>query len=347
MGRLVNNIQPDFSAGGAKFRSQPVYVSAQVPTIQYVGPDGGGISGRFNTSSSTATLVYDIQGGNPQYQSQLPQLIQDVLGYSYKSGTSLKRVLPKPHPELPYLWASGINSIRGVAPAGKMSTNIGGVQGGWRRIRVEVQYETPPYSIKKDGVPEYTRFMIPDPTPATEFVEIKAGQFRFVDGAPSTNKTITGGMAQILTKTRHNFKWIQVPDDGLYSGGGFDAGTGGRPTNIENALGKVNSDVWRGYPIGTLLLEGYKPIARSMPIILDVARNILMRAWDVELHILHFDPGYPDNLGDPNVRGHNLFPNPDDGRWWRAIRAIQGATDSSYFWRYQSTPFADIFNMIA
>lgn len=326
--------------GQAPFPTNPYPpISPTVPTWQYVGGTGA-INGNFGIGSSQVTEYWDVP------DTDVVQFVQEFLGWSVKSGTRIARNNPARHPYYPYLRASRITGLEGIGPNGIRSATYG-MTASWKLIRLSVQFETPPYQILEDNqvtISEFQRNIVPEDFDAeTEFIQRGGGQFQFPSGTPGlSNLTIQGSVAQRVGKEKKTYLWVNVPDDGLFDSGGFD--NGGFATNMEAAVGTVNDAYFFDYPPGTLLMLGWKPISRTMPVDPSVLSpgnpNIVPRAWDVKIVFSYFDPP----PGDVTKLGHNLVPHPTNGLWYRAFQF--GKADTSQYWRYPTSNFYNIFEMV-
>lgn len=319
-------------------------LSPNVPAYQDVRGTGS-VSASMASGQSSFTEHWFIK------DTDLQQFTQDVLGWSKKNGVRINRNTPAQHADLNFMWASRVTSVEGYASTGKRAAAAGSVA-SFKLLRIGVQYDTPPYRIVDDvafaGDKEYKRYVVPTSETNAEFLQLAKGAFVFYGGAPAPNANKTfgrpgeSGALQIVMKTKVTYLWIQVPDNGLFSMGGFDQG--GRPYNIENALGTVNNDTWHSYPKGTLLLESYGLTPQTLPIApatVGLPPRGIPRVWNVALNFVYFDP-LPF---DANFRGHNLVPLPGSNSWVLAKR--QGAADGDETQRiYQYSNFDTIFEMI-
>jgi len=326
------------------------------PSWQYVG-GGGSISYQLGTDEGSATEVHDIDY-NDLYQASI-----DILGWSKQQGTGIFRKLPAQHPYFSFLYANRITDIKGIGPRGQVIGRNAGSgpkpMADFKLVRLTVNYGTPPYYMagakgfdKTDpfltaGTSEDKRFLIPSEYDSdTKFAAQRTTFMKWPAEAPAplTNQPIkdTGGATIAVTKQRITFTWVQVPDHGLFPGG-FDQNK--TSPNIDKCIGRVNSEEFLGYPRGTVLFEGWKPMPRIMGIpseALGLGFDQLPRSWDVKLQFSFFDP---KPLGDENKRGHNLAPCPKDRKWYRLITNVDNATDTSIFWKYQEEDLRDIFKM--
>lgn len=315
----------------------------------------GDISGSFGVGDSTYKLTFDIAstvpvpGNKPNATTALESIVQlvwQVLGYAKAAADgSITRFNPKPHPECPWLYASKIALEQGVAPYGTMGNlSTGNQLGQWHAYRVAIMFETPPYAILSDGVPEYRRNTFIEVEPATEFITRQNGSFIWPPGAPRAGQSLSPSeaqsVAQRISKTRLKVTWVNVPDKGLFGAGGFASTP--ISANIESAVGTVNNAAFMNRDAGTMLLTGWKPIPKIMPVPPAILGSPYPRAWDVELHFSYFRQ-QDSNVGVPGVVGHNCVPSAADGKWYRVF--LQGTADSSQNWRYQETDFSLIFKM--
>lgn len=319
-----------------------VYPWSTVKSSEWVG-HGSSIGGSFSVNKSTWTQHYLV------YPEDLIKFVQDMIGWATKStvfANKINRRLPFRHPDIPYLYCSGISSVEGIASTGQRLGQQGILCSGWRVLKVGVQFDDPAYNIKANGdFDESERFVIPDFDPSTEFIQRDLSTFIWPAATPNLGLTpVLGskGATISVSKQRRTYIWVQVPDDGLFTAGGFDK-FGATAENIERCVGKVNDGDFLGCAAGTLLLESWKPEPIVMPVPplqLGKGPTDVPRAWNVRLTFLFFDP---QPRGDDTIRGHNLVPCPKDNKWWRPYVKLAG--DVSAGWRYQETNFDLIFEM--
>ncbi len=295
-----------------------------VPLWQYTG--SGYVPVSISLQSSTASAQYDIEAKDPLNCVMFEQYI---LGWSYKkeigadSPPLLKRVLPAFCPVRPYMYASCIAGAEGIANTGKATNSA--ASAAWKLMRYTVQFETPPYPVKPDNAvtSELQRFVgITDITPSTETFKYRPGAFKWPSNAPGVaNTSFNDGVSFNVCKQQYTITWVNLPDDGLWTKGGF--WKGGSSPNIEDGIGKLNTTTFMGKPPGTMLLESWKPIMRAMPNInlADAwAKNRLdyRPGWDAQFNFCYFDPPHSATLvGTSQVGGHNLTPHPTNGIWYR------------------------------
>lgn len=291
---------------------------------------------------STGEETWDIP------DETISRWISGVLGYALKSDTQINRILPVQHPVLPFMWASGVSG-QGIGPRGQK-----GSQALWKRWRTKIHFETPPYAILPNSqvTKEYQRFLtLMDFSSNSEFFQRREGTFKYSSQAPglSGNKVDipeTYGAAQLVTKVAQTYLWVQVPDNGLFTGG-FP----GAPTKLAAGVGKVNSASFFGYEAGTLLFDSWKPIARVFPAspgLLGLPPQGVPRCWDVQLRFIYFNPpsGMDDTTTAGGRYGHNLVPHPVNGLWYLAYLKNSGGVETdTTLWRYQTYNFDLLFEM--
>lgn len=295
---------------------------------------------QMTSESGTAVEIHDVK------DDEVAIFTQDVLGWSQRrKGTNLiERHLPAQHADYRQLWATSISGAEGLAPTGSREGSVSGDSvPAFKTRRVRLTYSTPNYDVLDDQEieSEWQRYLVlEDCEPITEFFRRNAGAFRYAD--PTVGGVIPGssGAAQLIQKQRYTYLWMQVPDEGLYTAGGF--AQGGRAKRIEELLGKVNSEIFMGWPKGTILFEAWKAIPR-MSLGDPLFGNRLPRSWNVRLQFVYFDPPTPNGPNSNDPRGHNLYPHQKKSTWHRAILDHEDATDASAWWRYQEADLRDIF----
>lgn len=287
----------------------------------------GPINGSISNSGGRLEEVWEWDAGglsgvtaspnqNAGQMTSVAWFAQEFLGFSQSggSGNGIKRTLPAQHPQLTYLFASSIGGIEGVGPLGRDQYACA----TFKLWRLRLVYETPPYLIVPDSsvTYEWERYTVIEINPATEFMRRFGGAWKWVAGVPDV------GSRPVFEKNYTNFKitrtkiimtWFQVPDTGLFVGG-FENSTAS--PNIENAVGTVNSTTFMGRLPGTMLLEGWKPIPRTMP---EIGVSNFPRSWDVQLTWTYFQP--PPSAIDNNFaygarNGHLLVPHPTRAFWY-------------------------------
>jgi hypothetical protein len=282
------------------------------------------------------------------YPEDIYQAIEDLLGsniYNAQTG-QLDRAPPMRHPVLEWLYVTRITSIKGWVPdsKGEWPNSISGyVTTVPQFLTLTVLFQQPKYRILSDSqldmlFPpmsgyrwEWMRFVEGWPKPRTRLMNQESGVCTYQEtgsgigadgsqcgpGPTLPQKFNSPWMAGALKNQELTLLWKRVPRVGLYSNAGS-----GRPTNLDAAIGTVNSsplffpnannDLFM-YPAGTLLFEGYEPRPLESPLPPELNPgfqegdpNLL---FDVLLNWGFADPPYDTtaNGGAPH-RGQNLVP---------------------------------------
>lgn len=312
---------------------------------------------------TTAEQTWDVSNDS------LADWITACIGYakSKGQGQGINRNLPAQHPQLKYLYVSGVGA-EGLGPTGK-----DGSVATYKRWRTKLHYETPPYDIVADNNVQQECFRYITMINAqsnTEVFQRRQGCFAYSiqSGIGVTNRNAllipeSHGASQSVTKVAYDYLWVNLPDVGLFGGSGFSGSGCGSSQNIINGIGKVNNTSFLGFDPGTLLFDSWKPVSRTYPvepILLGLQQWQVPRAWDVQLRFIYFNP--PSGMkaagtisGVPAVwpahaqQGHNLVPHPTNGLWYLAY-LCKGFTNSEtdqQFYRYQGYNFYDMFKMNA
>lgn len=329
-------------------------ISAPAPSRQVVIP--GATTFSFSTEESSATETHDIE------YIDLPWAVADILGWSRTSGTGIYRKMPAQHPRIYSLYANKITNIEALGPQGQFIA-AKGPDAFYKTMRLTVQYGTPPYRIVgaanrngndpfwQAGTSESQRYLQPiDYEVSAEFIQSKRDKFRWPTNSdasqPGEPIPEASGRTKKLVRMKMNFLWVQVPDDGLFAGG-FDSNK--FSTKIMDRILTVNDASFMGFPKGTLLFEGFKPIPKSLPVpatYMGLEDNQMPRAWDVQLCFSFFDPSPVGNhtalAPADQPRGHNLVLCPNN-KWYRIL--IDAALDDEDNWLYRETDFTKIFEM--
>lgn len=268
----------------------------------------------FARNLSQCTMTLDCPWSN--FVSN--QAVREVLGetrFARPGGVALlTRTVPMQHPKFQYLRASKIVGVQGVGPNGKDVEDIA----KYDRARLTVQFQQLNYRVVNNqtlanafGGKEYHRWVTRKVTPVVTFLTQERGSWVWFNGN-RPGDPVTFGTPQMVCKNNVELTWLSVPGAGL-----FGSILSGRAANQENGIGKVNSEVWLGFPKETLLLAS---ISYAESFLFQPAAEIGMNSlgdpsvlYDVTFHMVYFDP---PNVVDAAVgRGHNVFPQPNDPSW--------------------------------
>lgn len=287
------------------------YPDPSIPMWMYVG--AGALSGNFTTREGVWVEYWDMQ---PEF---LNRFISTFLGTARKSGLGINRILPVRHPYFNGFYASRIASVQGLGPQNYSQSD----PAPYKLLRVGLEFAPPPYRVQGDRA----FIQLVGQKNMVEFLYRNQGAFRWEAGTPAEGSlAVTGVTKQSLLKQRLTFRWNMVPDDGLYTAGGF--WQGGRAKNLDDALNTVNILPWFEYPAGTLLFEDWEPIPHGSP----ESDQIY---WDVILTMLFFDPPQGGT-----VRGHNTLPHPTNGKWYGVFASSDAARSI-----FEESDFDRIFYM--
>lgn len=334
----------------AQYLCQPNGPGAGLAGIQSQQIVLSGETLKAGIGQSSGVETWDVPG------NMLPQWFKGMLGIGIKNGTAIQRTLPAQHPFMKNMYCASID-VEGEAPFGQDQFNSG--VANWKRWRTKVYWETPPYAVLSDNqiivyagsnAPETFRyFTLVNYQANSQVYQRRQGTFSYSSQAPGLSGNLvqipeSGGASQVVTKISEEYLWVQVPDNGLFSGG-FP----GAPANILAAIGCVNNSTFLGRPAGTMLFDNWHPVARTYPaepIDLNLQPFQVPRCWDVQLRFIYFNPpsGMPNGTTAGGQFGHNLVPHPNNGLWYLAYQTGQTESVSTY-WRYQPANFNTIFQM--
>jgi len=193
----------------------------------------------------SATITYIVP------ENELDQAVFTFLGFSYRQGSALRRVLPQRHPYWRHLHAVRTQE-HGRAFRQKANVLEGQIDQYDARL-VTVYYEALPFQVKADGTvtAEYQRFMRKLYHPAVEIYTLRAGTFIFdlADGAPS-DAPIAADLPFRLPIIEWEWTWFQVPRSWLFG----NAAGASVATNLMNRLETVNDMAFEGCATKTLRL---------------------------------------------------------------------------------------------
>lgn len=295
---------------------------------EFISKSGSTQTSHWQNDGSQVVMTIDASWSNRF------TIIQEVLGYCYRAGTSLFRKLPMRHPDYHWMYATNIE-MNGVNWQNKFASTAGPVS-GYDINRTRITFSVLPFNVlpNNDGnivgggfftLPggtvvtvnggEYNRYVIKNRRPTTEFATTDRLQMQWVSGAPST-ATIPTNVGFKLPLVTLTWKWMWVPDD--YINDNY-----GNSLYIEGALGTVNNNWFAGYGPQTLYLDAvdYEPV--NIPVdpqgILGYPAYSPPRVWNVTLHFKYRNPPIDSSKLSANelgylvdgkrIAGHNLLPD--------------------------------------
>ncbi len=246
--------------------------------------------------------------------------INNVLGYSYlQDDGTLVRKNPIQHPRYPNLRAARITNGRGLQYESRKTSWDNATEGpteyaSYDRRLAFVEFQPPAFALYSDDdittdddvIQEWQRYTICDVDPKVYNVSIQTGTFKWAEGSAGNpnGKQFPGEVNFMEVKTSFNVIWKNVPEDFVLDVVNHTLMP--YPTKIIAAAGRVNSAIFDGYPIGTLLmLEPKIDRYLSGTLIYNNVIRMPVMMCDVILPIIHFDPPVYGSF-----KGHNTKP------WW-------------------------------
>ncbi len=309
----------------------------------------------FSTHDSSATIVYDWTGDTTKRYDAVVKL----LGRHYVSDTTeapgglpqLVRVNPPSHPYYRWMRVSGVSNIigRGVRTTrdAMWPEQMPKFQ-DYEHYRMTVEFRALPYNDIGDdwdySTGEENRYVSIMLKPQAEFIGVKQGTFSFAEGTP-LGKMFDGEVNFLERKVRYELKWHCVPEEWI-SNPEF---TTPYYNKIQSIVGRVNSDEFLDFDVGTLLalepeieryIAPYTAYSDLGP------TGIPYFLCDVTIPLVFFDP--PLGATGPIISGHNNKP-------WYVAPAPGGPPPEVKYWYvtsdgsasglpiYASAPFADAF----
>jgi hypothetical protein len=289
------------------------------PWAEFISRSGHTMDGSFSHQGSRATMRIMINASdfvNTNGNGALGQ----ILGYSnwLNGGVTFHRQLPMIHPIFPWLYCTQVSGVQPLRPLGRKGgekskvVGGGGSYQGYERYILTLGFASLPYFVLADATvtTEDRRFVIKNCKPSSKFLSLQGGIFNFADG-PSLNTPFANSTGQLVAKKLIELTWVNTAQ-------AFTAPQPvGEATQLDSLIGSVNADaVFLGKPQGTLYFDSYEQIPVEAPVSPGVvgvgAGPPLM--WTIKLRLVYFNPP----AGNPNFRGHNLFPSPIDNQWWLA-----------------------------
>lgn len=301
---------------------------------QFISKNGWAGDAVFDAGggTSSAVIVADVPWGS------LVPAINAAVGYSKANGIAIHRMTPMRHPIFTWLFCMRVTGLQGLGPNGIVKGPSGDYQ-SYKVARLTLQFNAPPYAIVEDNTYppelEWRRYTEIHEKPAGEYIATDARMkfnpaFSIIGGA----STFSGKVGLLVVKARVQVIHHQVPVRGHLN-------EKGRPNNILNGLGRVNSDAIMGYPPGTLLMEAPDVRPFGCPLSPDLIGPNPSHYMTVCHNWLFMDPprGNYDGGPDYKFRGHNLKPQRVDGNWY-PVTMEDGVTP-----QFKPYRFSKVFEM--
>lgn len=311
-----------------------------IPWTEFISRNSWAGDGSFRAGDSRVTMHIIIHWEN------LLVAIQQILGYAWKpqdqgaNSRKMSRALPFRHPLFTWCWASAITSIRGIHFTGKNTGGGNGPYADYQYCMLTVLFETPPYEILADDqIPvdtvenaagtefeirrEWRRYTERHIEITSEALTVERGYLVWTDHSDATKRTspnnkVHKSKSAFLTKVNIRLIWHQVPDVGLFSGGGFD--NDGTPDNILEVVNTLNDDLFMGWDMETLLCFPPRFMPFTMPVpphIINLLPTQVPRAWTVEFNLVYFAPTPLGEGGLTTLTSGGWNKAPDStGIWW-------------------------------
>lgn len=229
--------------------------------------------GEFNLSfeGDGVRLVRTIQLDDP---TKIYEAGWFAVGYPTGIGGGLSRWLPDAYPITTntagddWLYCTKVLRTEGKGATG---TDAQG-RTIYKIVRLTLLYETLPYDVLPDGVPEYERFLTSLPRSATEFDTGVRGTYAWQEGPNSTDFATNGGVLAPPAKATELFSGLAIPvgigdiawvwndvPDGAFSPSGIDAATGSVNLTPITVGGTT-------YGVGTILLNSVARVPKKSAI---------------------------------------------------------------------------------
>ncbi len=281
------------------------------------------------------------------YFDDLNLACQAILGVNqflpfFPSGPVLSRMLPLRHPEMPWLYASRIASIRPRQPIAKYQTTRG-ASTRYVYYMLTIMFEAPKWSMISDvdldfqfGTnprAEWMRFTTVRPVSNSEVISRNGTFFWQSEGSvigPVNQASVPGNIGQRLRKTTYEVVWHRVPRLGLMAQQGA-----GDPVNMFLVVDSVNANLgvtppgFLGKTPGTLLMGHPAFEELSEPYDINTIGTGLTGLsstapveYNVRIPFIEFDPDTDPRRIAGGTRGHNLMPyqgpGTGNGLWYLA-----------------------------
>jgi len=277
-------------------------------------------TGSLSWEEGAEQITYIIPYQDPRYANFFPGLLYHIrmllLGYSWTETKAvspgstpnggglqqvLRRQLPMAHPQFPWMVCTRVDSWQGVGPRGKMFSTFTLPTGPtttyqtskYAKLKVVASFTQPKYELLNDveGVyNENRRYTWRENSASANFIVIDQGSMVFTKGPSAGNPFVAPGYAQAEVMETISIYWTRVPTD-------YVLNNNGDPIRWLNALQKVNSQTFLGYPAGTLLMDSYEYTYYRSPMIWTDAQT---RFWcELKANFKYFDPPYGSYLSPP------------------------------------------------
>lgn len=301
---------------------------------------------QFSDDQQTFSYMIDVPWDAVLYNDDaINSIIPTLLGYSYiqplgNNVNVLRRVLPMQCPYYSWLWLKEVSGGRGVKFVGKHEGRYGGLVSDYDRCRLTLTFASRLYNVYSDEIidnlyagDESKRFVVKTFDFNAESVSIERGPlFEYAEGPPSLiaapNNQFNGPRTKVIGKMDLELSWYDVPDDWLFAGG--------LPIRIDAGVGKINSTIFFGYPIGTLLCMPPKLVPTSKPVDNALLGGGLFepaRSWNVKFLFKHWDPPH----GAAATQGWN------NAIWPRDMNFYKIWTHDDHAVLYESFDFYNLF----
>lgn len=247
----------------------------QRPVISFLNEQGSrdGSSFRFTYGPDeiTATAKFFVPW------EQRFDAVSYFLGYSRIVGTALERLTPVRVPEDESMYATRVTSITGHRfTTSRTSAFLPGARlNQFEQAEMEVMFETVPFDVAEDAdvAAEYERFTsIGQPKASADYLMLPGGVMLYAKqgGGHPTELAIPFNIGKILPIVEFEILWHQLPRalfdplSGDFPSAWFERIFGDgtqRPL-----LGCVNSEMFLGFPPGTILFSAIEPRPRKFPV---------------------------------------------------------------------------------
>ncbi len=228
---------------------------------------------------------------------------------------TINRVLPITHPVWPQLVCTRVDKVEFYGPNGKVLSPAGNMA-NWRNCRLTLHFGSVDYAVLSDTVldakhagDESARFTS---GPYVEYnllgLQRQPGVltgFKWGADAPAAliGTYLKQGVTQWLPTYRLKLTWRMVPEPSLLNSFGF-------AVNVNACFGNVNSAIYKGYPIGTLLMQKPKISPVPAPFPLNGNTDLPQRLWDAEIN-MDYNPTSWQKV--PTPKGGFASIQTDDG----------------------------------